>query len=421
MRALTLESLKVGFLGFGGPAGQIALMHRLFIEERRWIDEPSYLRALNYCMLLPGPEAQQLAAWAGWRLHGVAGGVIAGALFVLPGAFIVLALSFVYALYGATPALAALFYGVKAAVIAFVVEALMKIGRRALKARLDLAVAVAAFAALALFGAPFPLVILAAGAAGFILSGREPRAAAAAGPPLDARKGLTTALIWAGLWLAPLALSFIILGPDHLLTRVGALFATLAVVTFGGAYAVLAYLTQQAVDIQGWLTAAQMVDGLGLAETTPGPLVLVNQFVGFLAGWQAAGGGLTLAVAAAAMASWQTFAPSFLWIFAGAPYADRLSSDPRFSGALRMVTAAVLGVIAAIAFWFSAHVLFTRTIPLETPWGHVIPAPALASLDPAAIALAALCALALIRFKANAVLVVLAASAAGFAVKTLAG
>ncbi|MEE2690895.1 MAG: chromate efflux transporter [Pseudomonadota bacterium] len=413
-RALVGESARIGFLGFGGPAGQIALMHRIFVDERKWVDEDTYLHSLNYCMLLPGPEAQQLAAYIGWRLHGVKGGLAAGLLFVAPGAALILALSWIYAAYGAAPAIVAGFYGVKAAVLAFVVEAFAKIGRRALKTRLDAAVAAASFAVLTLFGAPFPLIVLAAMAAGYVWA--KPHAPAKAPEAARAPAGapVKTALVWAFVWLAPLAASFVLLGPDHLLTKVGALFATLAVVTFGGAYAVLAYLAQQAVDAQGWLTAAQMVDGLGLAETTPGPLVLVNQFVGFLAGWQAQGGGPAIALAAAAMASWQTFAPSFLWIFAGAPYADRLRSNPRAAGALRMVTASVLGVIASLAFWFAAHVLFIRTAPATTPWGHVVAAPDLLSLDPYAALIAAAAAVALIRFKANAILVVLAAAAAGY-------
>jgi len=419
--ALVAESAKIGFLGFGGPAGQIALMHRIFVDERKWVDEDTYLHSLNYCMLLPGPEAQQLATYVGWRLHGVKGGVAAGALFVLPGAILILALSWIYAVYGATPALAAAFYGVKACVVAFILEALVKIGRRALKSRLDIAVAAASFAALALFGAPFPLVILAAMAAGYFSSKPAQPLNAAPQAKMNVRESLRTSLVWTLLWFAPLLVSLLLLGPEHVITKVGVLFATLAVVTFGGAYAVLAYLAQQAVEAEAWLTAAQMLDGLGLAETTPGPLVLVNQFVGFLAGWQAQGGGLWVAVAAAAMASWQTFAPSFVWIFAGAPYADRLRTNPRAVGALRMVTACVLGVIASLAFWFAAHALFTQTISLTTPWGHTIAAPDLASLDPYAVLMVAAAAVALMRFKANAVLVVLAAAAAGYALRLAAG
>lgn len=412
--ALVRESFKIGCLGFGGPAGQIALMHRIFVDDRKWIDEPTYLHSLNYCMLLPGPEAQQLATYVGWRMHGVKGGVAAGALFVLPGAVVMAALSWIYAVYGQTTALAAIFYGVKAAVVAFVLEALFKIGKRALKARRDAYAAAAAFVALALFGAPLPLVILAAFAAGYFLATRdvfEAPTQRAVKPPWR------TALLWAALWLAPLAASYVFLGADHVVTKVGLLFAGLAVVTFGGAYAVLAYLAQVAVAGEGWLTAAQMADGLGLAETTPGPLVLVNQFVGFLAGWNE--GGIVVALACAAMASWQTFAPSFLWIFAGAPYAEQLRADPRMAGALRMTTAAVLGVVGNLAFWFAAHVLFTRSAPIATPWGHAIASPALSSFDTIATLIAILCAIALIRFKANPLLVVGAAAFAGLGLSLL--
>jgi chromate transporter len=408
--ALFKESLKIGCLGFGGPAGQIALMHKIFVDDRKWIDEPTYLHSLNYCMLLPGPEAQQLATYIGWRLHGVKGGVVAGALFVLPGAAVMAALSWIYAVYGQTAALSAIFYGIKAAVVAFVAEALFKIGKRALKARRDAYAAAAAFVALAFFGAPFPLVILAAFVAGYLLT---PRAAAESPSAARIDPPWREALVWAALWLAPLAASYLLLGADHVVTRVGALFASLAVVTFGGAYAVLAYLAQVAVAGEGWLTAAQMVDGLGLAETTPGPLVLVNQFVGFLAGWKE--GGLGLALACAAMASWQTFSPSFLWIFAGAPYAERLRADPRMAGALRMTTAAVLGVVGNIAFWFATHVLFTRAAPIATPWGYEISTPMLSSLDPAAALVAISCGSALIFFKTNPLAVVCSAALAGVA------
>lgn len=411
--ALIKESVKIGCLGFGGPAGQIALMHKIFVDQRRWIDEQSFLHALNFCMLLPGPEAQQLATYVGWRLHGVKGGVAAGALFVLPGAAFMAALSWIYAVYGRTAALSAIFFGVKAAVVAFIAEALVKIGKRALRSRADLVAAGLAALAIGLFGVAFPLVILTALLAGFVLT---PARSAAPVPPTEGqRKTVAVALAWGLIWFAPLAAAFVFLGPDHVVTKVGLLFAGLAVVTFGGAYAVLAFLAQAAVGGEGWLTAAQMADGLGLAETTPGPLVLVNQFVGFLAGWNE--GGLVIALSAAAMASWQTFAPSFVWIFAGAPFAEALRADARMAGALKMTTAAVLGVIANLGFWFAAHVLFTRIVSIATPWGHVIAAPAFGSFDAAAIAIAIIAGAALIRFKANPIVVVLAAAAAGAAAR----
>ncbi len=411
---LARASLQIGCLGFGGPAGQIALMHRIFVEEKKWIDEARYLHALNYCMLLPGPEAQQLATYVGWLLHGVRGGVIAGTLFVLPGALIVFGLSWLYVVHGQAPAIMALFFGIKAAVVAFIVDALWRIGRRALKTGADALIAAAAFVALYLFGAPFPLVILAAGAFGALTSPRAVGEAAAHASP-SARKALGAALVWGGLWLAPVFAVVAMFGPDHVLSAVSVLFSQLAVVTFGGAYAVLAYLQQQAVDVYGWITPGQMIDGLGLAETTPGPLILVNQFVGFLAGWQSEGGGLWLAIGAAALASWCTFAPSFLWIFAGAPYAEQLRHNRYAAGALRAVTAAVLGVIASLAMWFAQHVLFSEAVSVTTAWGRVVSLPLPHSFDVRAAAIALAAAVALIRFKANAALVVAACAAAGWA------
>ena len=422
LRELTAASFKIGCLGFGGPAGQIELMHRIFVEEKKWIDEPRYLHALNYCMLLPGPEAQQLATYVGWLLHGVRGGVIAGALFVLPGALIVFALSWLYAVHADTPLVIGLFYGIKGAVLGFVAEALWKVGKRALKTRSDLAVAVATFLALFLFGAPFPILIVAAAMFGVLRARNNLQAKAEAetkpAQP-SARGALSAALIWAGAWLAPLAAAFAFLGPHHMLTQVGILFSQLAVVTFGGAYAVLAYLQQQAVDVHSWLGTGQMIDGLGLAETTPGPLILVNQYVGFIAGWQAQGGGLWLATASAAMASWCTFAPSYLWIFAGAPFAETLRRNRLASAALASITAAVLGVIANLAFWFALHVVFTRSTAIPTAWGHALLAPSIASFDltEALIALAA--GIALVRFKANVALVVLACAIVGLMVRTM--
>jgi len=411
---LVAASFKIGCLGFGGPAGQIALMHRIFVDEKKWIDEPRYLHALNYCMLLPGPEAQQLATYIGWLLHGVRGGIVAGALFVLPGALVVFGLSWLYVLHAQTPLVAALLYGVKAAVLAFVVEALVKIGKRALKTRLDLWIAGLAFIALYLFGVPFPLVVIGAGVFGLVRARSAPMLTPMAGiDKASARGALSAAAIWGVLWLAPLAIAWAILGRGHVLTDVGVLFSELAVVTFGGAYAVLAYLQQQAVDAHGWLSAGQMIDGLGLAETTPGPLILVNQFVAFLAGWQAQGGSFGLAVACAAMASWCTFAPSYLWIFAGAPYAERLRQNRFAAGALAGITAAVLGVIANLALWFGLHVIFSRDLAFATPWGRTIAAPELMSFEPLAALIALGAAIALIRFKANVLLVILASALAG--------
>jgi chromate transporter len=372
-------------------------------------------------MLLPGPEAQQLATYVGWLLHGVKGGIVAGALFVLPGALVVFALAWLYAAHGSAPLVEAGFFGVRAAVLAFVVEALIRISKRALKSRTDLWTAIAAFAALTLFSVPFPIIILAAALLGAWRARRTARADVPAPARMSIKKSIATAAAWAGAWVAPIALSFAALGPDHVVTRVGIFFSKLALVTFGGAYALLAYLRQQAVEVEGWLSAKQMIDGLGLAETTPGPLVLVNQFVGFMGGWQAEGGGFAIAALAAAMASWCTFAPSFLWIFAGAPYAERLRANPRASGALRAITAAVLGVIANLAFWFAVHVLFRESSIVTLPWGTALALPALSSFDAAAVLIAIASAVALFRFHANAITVVLGALAAGMCVTTLIG
>lgn len=417
LKELASASFRVGCLGFGGPAGQIALMHRVFVEEKRWIGEAEYLHALNYCMLLPGPEAQQLATYAGWRLRGVTGGVIAGLLFVLPGALVVFALTWLYAAWGTLPVVAALFYGVKAAVIGFILEALVKVGRRALKGPQDIALAAAAFLGLFLFQMPFPLVIGLAAAIGLIRSLSQPRPATAALPipaeKASAARALKAAASWGALWFAPLIAAMVMLGPDHVLTKVGVFFSKLAVLTFGGAYTVLAYLQQQAVEAEGWLTAPQMIDGLGLAETTPGPLVLVNQFVGFMAGWQTERGGLWLAAAAALMASWCTFAPSFVWIFAGAPFSEGLRRSRAAAGILQAITAAVFGIIAKVAAVFGMAVLFRGAINTPLPWGSHLSLPDLTQPDLLAMVIAAGAAIALIRYKVNIVLVVLGCALAG--------
>jgi len=411
---LTAASFRIGYLGFGGPAGQIALMHRIFVEEKKWLGEAEYLHALNYCMLLPGPEAQQLATYAGWRLHGVRGGVIAGALFVLPGALVVFGLTWLYATLGTTPLVSALFYGIKAAVIGFILEALWKVGTRALKTGGDVAIALLAFLGLFLFALPFPLVIAAAAAIGLARSFGVPVAnPEPAGAAPKTGRAFATALGWAAVWAAPVVAALALLGPDHVLTRVGVLFSKLALVTFGGAYTVLAYLQQQAVEAEGWLTAPQMIDGLGLAETTPGPLVLVNQFVGFMAGWQTEGGGLALAALAALMASWCTFAPSFVWIFAGAPFSESLRRNRFAAGILKAITAAVFGIIAKIALVFGFAVLFRATFEAALPTGTTLTLPDFLTLDPLALVIAAAAAIALIRFKANILLVIFACALAG--------
>lgn len=386
------EALKVwamiGLLSFGGPAGQIALMHRVLVEEKKWLTEPRYLAALNFCMLLPGPEAMQLATYAGWSLHGWRGGLVAGTLFVLPGALVVLALSMIYAAFGEVPLVAALFFGVKAAVLAIVIEALLRVARRALKHASDWWIAAAAFLALYVFSIPFPLIILAAAFLGFFRT-RVTGPAAVATTPIPWRQSISTLSLWLALWLIPLALIILGFGWDHVFAQTAMFFSKLAVVTFGGAYAVLSYMAQQAVENFGWLKPEEMIDGLGLAETTPGPLILVTEFVGYMAGYRFAGG-LWGGVAAAAITLWMTFVPCFLWIMVGAPYIERLQNMPRLSGALAAVTAAVVGVILNLTVWFALHVLFGT---LErTGFGLV---PVISSLDAPALVLSFIAAAAL--------------------------
>ena len=409
---LTRTFARIGCLSFGGPAAQIALMHRVVLDEKAWVDEADYLRALSFCMLLPGPEAMQLATWIGWRLHGVKGGLIAGGLFVLPGASVVLALSLVYAAFGQVPLVSALFTGVQAAVIAIVVEALIRVSRRALKSREALLIAIAAFLGLFVLRLPFPAIILAAGLWGFF------RTAPAAGLPPAAPaalvRSLKTAAVWLALWLLPLA-ALVALMPGRL-AEIGLFFARLAVLTFGGAYAVLAWMAQEVVADKGWLTLAQMMDGLGLAETTPGPLILVTQFVGFMAGH--ASGGWAMGLAAAAVTLWVTFIPSFMFIFAGAPFIDRLTHMPRLSQALAAITAAVVGVIANLSLWFALHVLFAD-VPRIALGPLLLTLPDLATLRPLSAALAALSA-ALLLWRHWPLLPVLMLSAALSALAALA-
>lgn len=359
---------RIGMLSFGGPAGQIALMHRELVDDRAWIAEGDFLHALNFCHLLPGPEAQQLATWIGWRLHGIRGGVAAGMLFILPGALVMFGLSLLYAFAADLAWFAALFLGIKAAVFAIVVQALLRIAGRALDTRLKKALALAAFAALVLFNLPFPLVVLGAGAIGLVIASLRPEwlaiKPASAGErihsPRPWRETFRAIVIWGVIWAAPLALILIALGPDHVMWKIGLFFSQLAVVTFGGAYAVLAYMAQEAVNGFGWLQPGEMADGLGLAETTPGPLIMVTQFVGFLAAFRAPEP-FTPVVAGllgGIITTWVTFAPCFLWIFSLAPWIDRLQNARRLKGGLAAITAAVVGVIANLTLWFSLHVLF---------------------------------------------------------------
>lgn len=369
---LTRVFTRIGCLSFGGPAGQIALMQRELVDERGWVEQGAFLRALNLCHLLPGPEAQQLATWIGWRLHGSRGGLIAGLLFVLPGAAVMLGLSLLYVAAAGLQWFAALFLGVKAAVLAVVLQALMRVARRALGTRFKLALAGLAAIALTLLHAPFPLVILTAGLIGAAAAKWFPQWLGAhhapiGDGPLEAPRALValtirTVTIWLAIWALPLVLVFFTLGADHVLWQIGLFFSRLAVVTFGGAYAVLAYMAQAAVSGFGWLSPGEMADGLGLAETTPGPLIMVTQFVGFIAAWRHPGGlsPLVAGLLGAGLTTWVTFAPCFLWIFACAPWMERLERAERLQGALAAITAAVVGVIANLALWFALHVLFRR-------------------------------------------------------------
>lgn len=409
---------RIGILSFGGPAGQIALMHRLLVDERQWIMEQRFLHALNFCMLLPGPEAMQLATYIGWRLHGTIGGLAAGLLFVLPGAFIVLGLTIGYAYYGNVPLVEAAFVGVKAAVLVIVIEALLRVAKRALRGPHDVAIAAAAFIAIFFFAVPFPLIIAAAAATGFLLAHATPRTVAAPLAnlePVPLSRTLKTACLWLAIWIVPLVLIAAIFGRSHVTTDISLFFSKLAVVTFGGAYSVLTYMAQQAVETYGWLSAGEMLDGLGLAETTPGPLILVTEFVGFLAGFRHGGEpALAFGLLGAAITLWATFAPCFLWIFTGAPYVERLSANPRLAGALAGVTAAVVGVILNLSLWFALHVLFGSVTAV--PHGPArLWTPDLASLDVEALVLAILSAILLFVFRLGIVSTLAIAAAAALA------
>lgn len=368
---------RIGLLSFGGPAGQIALMHRVLVDEKKWLDENRFLHALNYCMLLPGPEAQQLATYIGWLLHGVKGGLVAGLLFILPGAAAILALSWMYVLLGDLTVVDGVFFGLKAAVLALVLQALMRIAGRTLKGRIKPLLAVLAFCGLFILGLPFPAVVLGAGLIGWLFEKYLPAdsGADATGTssenldnllqvtPADISKARFAAIVCALLWITTLAVLTALLGGSHVFTEIAVFFSKMAVVTFGGAYAVLAYVAQQGVEQYQWLQPGEMLDGLGLAETTPGPLILVTQFVGFLAGFRQGGvePSLLMGTAGALLTTWVTFLPCFVWIFAGAPYVETLRSNRALSAALAAITAAVVGVIANLALWFALNLLFAET------------------------------------------------------------
>ena len=380
---------KIGLLSFGGPAGQIAMMHKVLVDEKRWLSERNFLSALNFCMLLPGPEAMQLATYSGWRLHGVAGGLAAGLLFVLPGAALMLVLALGYAAYGSLPVAEALFIGVKAAVLAIVVEALLRIAGRALKSTMDWLIAAAAFAGIFFLAVPFPIIILVAAIFGYF------RAASHAPedvPLVTISPAATTRTIgiWLSIWIVPLLCVAAVFGHDHVLSQIAWFFSKLAVVTFGGAYAVLAYMAQDAVQFYGWLTPGEMLDALGLAETTPGPLILVTEFVSTLAAWRNGSGvPVLMGLLGAIVSLWATFAPYFLFIFASAPYIERLNAEPHLRSALAAITAAVVGVVLNLTVWLMLHVLFAN-VDVVTFGPFQFHAPTLTSLQSNAAVLSVL-------------------------------
>lgn len=413
---------RIGLMSFGGPSGQIALMHRMLVDERKWIDDGRFLNALNFCMLLPGPEAMQLATYIGWRLHGIRGGLTSGLLFVLPGALVILALSMIYAAFGNVPAIEAIFFGIKAAVLVIVVEALLRIARRALGQPAHWLLAAASFVGIFFFGAPYPLIVLASALCGYLLSLRQPSTApivnVAHGIPLS--RSLATAALWLSIWLAPLIAIAALFGKSHVLAQIGYFFSKLAVVTFGGAYAVLAYMGQDVASQYGWISAGEMMDGLGLAETTPGPLILVTEFVGYLAAFRhgAASPSVAMGIIGAAVTLWATFAPCFLWVFTGAPYIEWLNAQPKLKGALASVTAAVVGVILNLAIWFALHVFFAR-VSLSHIGALQLWTPDLATLDWRVVLLAVASAYLLLLRHWNIVLVLAIAAAASLAIRLL--
>ena len=429
---------RVAALSFGGPAGQIAMMHRILVEEKRWLGERRFLHALNYCMLLPGPEAQQLAIYIGWLMHGTAGGLVAGVLFVLPGFLAIMALSILYALLGGVGLVSALFFGLKAAVLVIVLQAVVRVGRRSLKNPLMIGIAAAAFVAIFAFDIPFPLIILVAALVGFIggragipafLVGGGHGAAAGQevldadsllgeGTPHHARPNLAWSLkisgLLAALWAAPvLGLGFL-LGWNNVFSEIAVFFSKMAVVTFGGAYAVLAYVAQEAVETYGWLRPGEMLDGLGMAETTPGPLIIVTQFVGFMGAFRGAEGlsPLLAGVLGGLLTTWVTFTPCFLWIFLGAPFVEALRGAKALNAALAAITAAVVGVILNLAIWFGLHVLF-RDVREVSGWGLSLDMPVVATVNWASLILTLAAAMAVFRFKLGVIPVLLGCAAVG--------
>ncbi|MBB4422774.1 chromate transporter [Bradyrhizobium sp. CIR48] len=431
--------LRVACLSFGGPAGQIAVMHRILVEEKKWISEGRFLHALNYCMLLPGPEAQQLATYVGWLMHRTAGGLMAGGLFILPGIIAIMGLSYIYAAFGNVSFVEALFFGLKAAVLAIVIEAVVRVGKRALKNRIMIALAAIAFVAIFFFAVPFPIIIIAAGLIGYAgaRSGRAEFAPAghghgASGAAIDSMLGeavpdhvkpniaraIRVGALWLALWLVPVIALLLVLGQGNVFSQIALFFSKMSLVTFGGAYAVLAYVAQQAVEHYHWLKPHEMLDGLGMAETTPGPLIMVLQFVGFMAAYRDPSGlsPMLAATLGGLLATWVTFTPCFLWIFVGAPYIERLRGNTGLAGALSAITAAVVGVILNLSIWFALHTLFRETVPV-----HAFPLnfdmPVLRSVDLPALLLAIAAATAIFRLKLGMLTVLAGSCAAGVALR----
>jgi len=431
--------LRVAILSFGGPAGQIAVMHRILVEEKNWISEGRFLHALNYCMLLPGPEAQQLATYVGWLMHRTAGGLMAGGLFILPGIIAIMGLSYIYAAFGNVSFVEALFFGLKAAVLAVVVEAVVRVGKRALKNRIMIALAAIAFVAIFFFAVPFPIIIIAAGIIGYAgaRSGRPEFAPAGHGhgngtAAIDSMLGeavpehvrpntaraLRVGTVWLALWLVPVIALLLALGQASVFSQIALFFSKMALVTFGGAYAVLAYVAQEAVEHYHWLKPHEMLDGLGMAETTPGPLIMVLQFVGFMAAYRDASGlsPMLAATLGGLLATWVTFTPCFLWIFVGAPYVERLRGNKGLAGALSAITAAVVGVILNLSIWFALHTLFRATTPVQAfPLNFDMPV--LTSVDLPALLLSIAAATAIFRFKLGMLTVLAGSCAAGVALR----
>ena len=432
----------VGLNSFGGPAGQIAVMHRIIVDEKRWIGESRFLHALSYCMLLPGPEAQQLATYIGWLMHRTRGGIMAGGLFVLPGIIAIMALSYIYAGWGHAGLVAALFFGLKAAVLAIVIQAVVRVGSRALRNSVMIALAAAAFVGIFFFSVPFPVIIIAAGVIGYLgaRSGRPEFAAVPHGggknsAAVDSLLGdelpdhvrpsvpraLKVAAIWLLLWLVPVAALLIGLGQANVFSQIALFFSKMALVTFGGAYAVLAYVAQQAVVHYHWVQPREMLDGLGMAETTPGPLIMVLQFVGFMAAFRDPGtlSPMLAGTLGGLLATWVTFTPCFLWIFLGAPFIETLRGNKGLAGALTAITAAVVGVILNLSIWFALHTVFQETSPVHS-FGLSFDMPVLSSVDLPALVLAIAAATAIFRFNLG-MLTVLAGSCVAGVLLRLAG